>query len=594
MYFDCELESAERQSGSFLSDSEGNNRAILSEVRPCMADINDKGEKQPERESIKAPDAQAARNAGVQDVKAAEAIRTNQSDGSLRKFAGMADQELSIELCYEDRVASRTQKVSEKELLTQVPKESLTEQSRTLEALESAAKTDPVADVALRFRRQAEAMEPGPDKDRLTKLAKEQAAEILAPRKQDDQEDCGIHEVPTGPLQGQVLYLEKEIEGVKRLTPDDLRKLAKAFEVAGPAGEASINQTAQEILVRTGESSRDTVLAGINLVLGVLKYDRDLLFNPEQAREEAGKAGEEVATLLVAGVQISTSTAGTIEQAKRSGDYSLPLTRVGAALNSWYEKQSPADQMAIVSEICAGFGIGAFTGEANKLRKPGAFAAFLQEGLDTLPRNPEAEKRALETLTGFFKAWEPLKQPTGIGSIEKAGVKWSEVARPIENGIEDLTAKMSPWFEKGTKRKLEGGSQRAAEITGLPEEQVKKLVKQDPDTLERLTGGKMIYMEHEYREIYLRTHPHYRTYLESFEVHHRIPQDLLKQHPDWFSHKEIHDSSNLVGIPKSTGAHKAINKAWKTFWRENENATKQQVLDFVKAIDTKYGANYLP
>ena len=187
-----------------LSVVRGNNRAILREVyKPVMADAGDKGDRlvpQSDKNALQGqPDAQAARNAGVQDVKAAEAVRTNQSDGSLRKYAGRSSQEQSIEICYEDMVASRTQRATEKELLAQVPKESLKEQSRTIEALETAAKTDPVADVMLRFRKQADAMEPGPDKDRLTKLAKEQAAEILQPRQYEDQEDCGVPEMaPVG------------------------------------------------------------------------------------------------------------------------------------------------------------------------------------------------------------------------------------------------------------------------------------------------------------------------------------------------------------------------------------------------------------
>lgn len=407
----------------FLSVSEGNNRAILQEVCPGMADVNDKGEKQPERQGLNGPDAQQIMNAGVQAVKAAESIRTNQSDGSLRKFAGIRDQNQSIEICYEGKVASREQKTTEKELLAQAPKESLKEQSRTLEALETAAKTDPVADVMLRFRKQADAMEPGPHRERLTKLAKEQSAEILTPRSYYEQEDCGVHEIPgrlKEPLAGHVQYPDKEMEGVRRLTQEDLKKLAQAMEAGGPEAEESIRQTTQEILVRTGESSRDTVLAGINLVVGLLKYDHDLLCNPEQARKDASKAGEALGLMLLAGAQVSADIAVTAEEAKQTGDYSLPLRRTADVLNLWYEKQTPADQMTIMSELCAGFGISAFSLQADKLRKPGAFMAFLKEGLEVLPRNPEAERKALEAMARFLKGREPLKEAAGMaGSVEK-------------------------------------------------------------------------------------------------------------------------------------------------------------------------------
>lgn len=60
--------------------------------------------------------------------------------------------------------------------------------------------------------------------------------------------------------------------------------LAKAFEAGPEAAGGSIKETSDAILKRTGEASRDTLLAGIKAVCAVLEYDRDLLLNPEQAR----------------------------------------------------------------------------------------------------------------------------------------------------------------------------------------------------------------------------------------------------------------------------------------------------------------------
>lgn len=547
----------------------------------------------PEQNAIGAPDAQAARNAGVSDLKAADAIRTNQSDGSLRKYAGIADQELSLELCYEGKIASRTQHKSERELLAQAPKEPLAEQSKTMQELESAAKTDPVAEVLLGFRRQAEAMKPGPEKEKLTRLAKEQAAELLAPRAIDDQESCGVHEAPNEPgkpLSGHVQYPDKATEGLRRLSPEDLTKLAKAFEVAGPAAEASIKETSDEILRRTGESYKDTVLCGINAVVGLLEYDRDLLMNPEKAREKAAGAGEVFGLLMYHGAVFSIKTGAYAETVRQSGDYSLPLKHLPQVLNKWYESQSPADQMAIVASVTGGLHLNQSLAEVQKLRQAGAFSAFLQEAINALPRNPEAERRAMEVLGGLVRRAEPVAEKAGA-----VGGKITDVVQEVpEKGIKDHIMEMSPYFEKGKKKALKGGSERAAEVTGLPEEQVKKLVKRDPEALERLTGGKLIYMEKEYREIYLQANPHYKNYSKPFDVHHRIPQDLLTRHPDWFSHKEIHGADNLVGIPRSTGAHKLVNQEWKKFWKDYPNATKQDLLNKVSEIDKKYGADYLP
>lgn len=575
--------------GGFLSASEGNNRAILQEVCSGMADVSEKGEKAPERQGLEAPDAQQVINAGVQDVKAAEAIRTNQSDGSLRKYAGRSSQEQSIEICYEDMVASRANKATEKELLAHAPKESLKEQSRTIEALETAAKTDPVADVMLRFRKQADAMEPGPDKDRLTKLAKEQAAEILKPKQYDDQEDCGVHEIPKGlkpQLAGHVQYPETEIEGVRRLTPEDWRKLAKAMEAAGPAAEESIKQTTQEILVRTGESGRDTMLAGINLVVGLLKYDYDLMFNPEQARKDASTAGEALGIVLLAGAQISVGISMTAEEAKQTGNYSLPLTRTAQALNNWYDKQTPADQMAIASEICAGFGISAFSAEANKLKKPGAFMEFLKEGISVLPKNPEAERKALEALTRVLKGREPLKEVAGIGAVEKAG---EVVKEAQEKGLGDHIAAMVRYFEHGKKKSVTG--EYAAGKAGVTKKELATLTDAQLEVLrlERIAEG--------YKTAFYKAHPHLKN--TGLEVHHALPQTLLDKFPGMFKAKEIHSLKYLSGIPKTAvedgkPVHKLITQSWNAFLKKNESPTRAQVLEHLRSLDEEYGRYFVP
>lgn len=79
-----------------LSAVRGNKRVVLGEVyESVIADLGDNGVLLPESDKsslLGQPDAQAARNAGVSDTKAAEGLRTNQSDGSLKKYAGLAEQ----------------------------------------------------------------------------------------------------------------------------------------------------------------------------------------------------------------------------------------------------------------------------------------------------------------------------------------------------------------------------------------------------------------------------------------------------------------------------------------------------------------------
>ena len=357
------------------------------------------------------------------------------------------------------------------------------------------------------------------------------------------------------------------------------------MEAAGPAAEEAIRQTTQEILVRTGESGRDTMLAGINLVVGLLKYDHDLLFNPEQARKDAGKAGEALGLLLLAGAQFSVGISMTAEEAKRTGDYSLPLRRTAEIVNRWYDKQSPADQMAIASEICTGFGISAFSAEANKLKKPGAFMEFLKEGISILPRNPEAERKALEALTGVLKGREPLKEVAGIGAVGKAG---EVVKEAQEKGLADHIMAMVPFFEKGSSKSVK--AEEAAHKAKVTKDE---LLKMSEPQLKALGLERVV----DYSDTFYKHYPH--LYKTGLEIHHALPQDLLFRCPGLFSAKEVHDIKYLSGIPKKAmvngeRVHQLFTNSWTKFLKQNTNPTREQVLEHMRHLDELYGRFYVP
>lgn len=605
-----------------LSDVRWNNRAAVREVyKPVMEDAKDRGDRlvpSGEKSALQGQlDTQAARNAGAADLKAAEATRTNQSSGSLTELAlksrGMTREQVSAQLKAQgDSVSidygngleasrksgltekdlqqtgqSRTEKVSEKELLAQAAKEALIEQSRTMQELETAAKTDPVAEVLLGFRRQAEAMKPGPDKERLTKLAKEQAAELLAPRAIDDQESCAVHDVPNGLsklLSGHVQYPDKAVEGLRRLSPEDLSKLAKAFEMAGPAAEASIKETSGEILRRTGESYKDTVLCGINAAVGLLEYDRDLLFNPEKAREKAAGAGEVLGLLMYHGAVFSIKTGAYAETVRQSGDYSLPLKHIPQVLNSWYERQSPADQMAIIASVTGGLHLNQSIGEMQKLRQPGAFTGFLQEAVDLLPRNPEAERRAMEVLGGLVKRAEPVAEKAAA-----AGGKISDVVQEVqEKGIKEHIMEMREYFPEGKKHRK--GVTEIAKEQGISVKEVHQMTDAQLELLrlERIEEG--------YRTAFYKEYPHLKN--KGLEVHHALPQALLDKCPGMFKAKEIHSLKYLSGIPKvainGEDVHDIITASWNKFLRQNENPTREQVIAHMRKLDEEYGRYFVP
>lgn len=659
-------------SGGFLSVVEGNNRAILVEVRR-MADIDEKGERQlvgTERQTLQAqPDAHAARHAGASDVKAVQALNRNAHSGS----AG-GDQNESIELVafkdeggYDLLAAREMPEVKEKlpskknepEVLTAdflrgkaqggdiwarsflpeidkaerlpigpirdqelenvlkkaavifrpgdqgkaqpKPVEENQSQTSTGAIISRQAEKNPVLAPVKAHYDWTNKLEPGPERDAHRQLAREQLVQAEPQTKEElerldrrrrlaEQEDCGVHDVPNGPkeaLKGQVQYPEREIEGVRRLTPEDLHMLAKAFEAGPGAAQASLKETSDEILRRTGESTRDTVLAGIKLVVGLLEYDRDLVINPEKARKQAAEAGEALGVLVVAGVSITAGGVGYADQIGKRGDYSLPLKHISEGINRWYDKQSPADQMAIVAEVSAGFGLSAGAVEANKLRKPGAFMEFLKEGLESLPKNPEAERKAIEAISKLFRRVEPVAD-TGTGVIVHAS---DVVQEAQEKGLGDHIMAMVKYLQEGKKKTI--SAERAADKAKVTKNELHQM------TDEQLAAHGLERIQKAYDLLFYDKYPHLRKFKSEMQVHHALPQDLLEEHTGLFKAREINDVRFLSGIPNDARingrkVHQLITNSWLKFLKQNTTPTREQVLDHMRKLDKQYGRYFMP
>lgn len=442
-------------------------------------------------------------------------------------------------------------------------------------------------------------LEPGPERDAHRQLAREQLVQAEPQTKDElerldrrrrlaEQEDCGVHEVPNGPkeaLKGQVQYPEREIEGVRRLTAEDLRKLAKAFEAGPGASQASLKETSDEILRRTGESTRDTLLAGIKLVVGLLEYDRDLIFNPEKAREQAAQAGEALGVLAVAGVSITAGGVGYADTVSKSGDYSLPLKHISEVVNRWYDRQSPADQMAIVAEVSAGFGLSASAVEASKLRKPGALMEFLKEGVESLPRNPEAERKAIEAISKLFKRAEPVAD-TGAGVILHAG---DAVKEAQEKGLGDHIMEMVQFFPEHGKEILT--DRKLRQEYGLTKREAMKMSEAE------LAALRIERIEASYRTAFYKAYPHLKG--TGLEVHHALPQSLRDHYPGMFKAKEVHSLKYLSGIPETAkhhgkGVHDLMTASWEQFKKKNASPTREQVLEHMRKLDDVYGRYFVP
>lgn len=555
---------------------------------------------------ISTGEAQVARNAGAAEIGKVESARTQKSDGSLRNYAGLADQEESIEICYDGKSASRATKLSERQLLSQAKNNALEEQSKTVEELQTAARINPALDPVLALRQHAETLAPGPQKDTFKMLAKEQAAEILLQGMREKTFQAVEQPVILqardsvgAPLYGKAEYQENEWQVIKNLPPNYLKELAIAFEAGSKAGQASIHETSDEIIRRTGQSYIDTavstaklpldlLVAGGKAVWGLLEYDRDLLANPGRARETAGAAGEQVGLAMMAGIKLSVGAHAYGQELTQTGDYGRPFRTIGTALDAWYDRQSPADQMAIMGEICAGFGLGAGAAEVNNLRKPGAFIAFLNEAAEVVPRNPEAEHRAVESIRRLMQQFsrEPLKEAAGLGAIEKAG---DVVKEAQEKGIADHIMAMAKFFEFGSKESIS-----AEKLAAKHHITKKELLKMTEKELEK-HGVERI--EKSYDLLFFSKYPHLKGM--DLQVHHALPQKLLDRFAGLFKAKEVNSIEYLRGIPNNAikdgePVHKLISERWRKFLPNGRTVTREQIIEEVRAIDKEFGQYFVP
>ena len=82
-------------------------------------------------------------------------------------------------------------------------------------------------------------------------------------------------------------------------------------------------------------------------------------------------------------------------------------------------------------------------------------------------------------------------------------------------------------------------------------------------------------------------------------VHHAVEQAVITKH---YPHlditpNEMHSLDNLRGIPKELNSKmhlSDIRKDWTAFYKENPNATKQDLLDQATKMDDKYGHQFVP
>lgn len=80
-------------------------------------------------------------------------------------------------------------------------------------------------------------------------------------------------------------------------------------------------------------------------------------------------------------------------------------------------------------------------------------------------------------------------------------------------------------------------------------------------------------------------------------VHHAVEQQVRKLYPNAFTNSQMHSLENLRGVQLSDNnvLHlSVIRRLWNSFYRDNPNATAEQILEQVTKIDKDYGSQFRP
>ena len=138
-------------------------------------------------------------------------------------------------------------------------------------------------------------------------------------------------------------------QALLKLTPEQRQKFIEAMSNAGgDVAKQSINETSDDILRKTAQGYIDTAVGLVKFpidvavaagkgVLGILEFERDLMLNPERARQTAATAGDYIGKALVAGIKLSAAGSEYASGVQQSGDYRRPFQDLGNAINKWYD-----------------------------------------------------------------------------------------------------------------------------------------------------------------------------------------------------------------------------------------------------------------
>lgn len=344
---------------------------------------------------------------------------------------------------------------------------------------------NPTADALYEMRKNIDQLPPGPQKEKALTEARKTQKEMFPACYEHipDDNDGGIFKALT-PDSPQPFTVGERSDGgmliktgvetkhiaeppppnfMAAMTPEMRAGIIKAFQGAPAVADQSLSATTDDVLKQTSEGYIDVVKFPVDVTVaackglwGILEFERDLMIDPERAQETAATAGDYIGKALVAGVKLWAGGSEYANQVKESGDYRRPFQDLGNAINKWYDDLTPGDQMHVMASISGGFGLGAAAGQLRQLAKPGAFVEFMEEAAHAVPKNPEAQEKAAQTIRDIIQSFSKpkLKPVLETGIAEPGG---SELGSQIDRASKALKDKFEELHHKMTAHKPEGG-----------------------------------------------------------------------------------------------------------------------------------------
>lgn len=393
---------------------------------------NDKSEHLPKAPDmvLQNADAQDARNSGKAEIVSAEKLRTNQSDGSLRRYSGLdlSDQDQSIEITYGEKSTSKTNKLTEAELLQSQRKAALEAQSQTIEEMRQAVKTTPALEPVLALREYSQSMLPGEDKDKYRDLALLQAKEVSPDmaasirRREENTTSAGAGEMLKGGVSENHWGSELE-QAFGELGKLPLDKQVSVLAAGFSAGfEHDENERSWGRLIGSVEG----IGAALTSVATVVDFGGAILWNDKKvAGEIAEKFGKDLATATFEGIRLYAAADKCLFDTGASGDYTLPFRQIaatGAALNEQWAALPPREQERIkymlITECAADAAMGAGGAQAIGKAKTftGVLDAMAEHAIKIGPGAFERSKKALASSIQEFLT--PDYAYEGIGRLK--------------------------------------------------------------------------------------------------------------------------------------------------------------------------------